>query len=130
MDTKEINAKLSALVVKMLTKAIVQPDVTIVWSANEEPHVMLYETKSSAYVKDVIYYGAGDTLADRFDDAERWIDTLPSPEEKRMKDFMKSLAAAIELGRANGIDVEFVNPLQATMKKLSDNILTDQRAVR
>ncbi|WP_391564592.1 hypothetical protein [Sinorhizobium meliloti] len=45
-----------------------------------------------------------------------------------MKQFMGALANVIDLGKDNGIEVEFLNPLQATMKKLSDNILTDQRA--
>ena len=34
----------------------------------------------------------------------------------------------IDMGRANGIDVAFVNPLTETMKKLSENALTYQKA--
>jgi hypothetical protein len=44
-----------------------------------------------------------------------------------MKEFMTALSDVIELGRQNGIEVDFVNPLVDTMRRLSENILTDQR---
>jgi hypothetical protein len=65
---------------------------------------------------------------DAFKEADEFVASLPSAEEAKMKQFMGALATVIDLGKSNGVEVKFLNPLQATMKKLSENILTDQRA--
>jgi len=129
MHSDEIKTSLSDLVSKMLGKGIIKPDAALVWAANSESVLMLSEGRAdSSYSKDAVHYGRGATLAEQFDSCFAFIEGLPSPEEKRMKNFMKAVATAIELGRASDIDVEFINPLQVMMKKLSENAITDQRA--
>ena len=53
---------------------------------------------------------------------------LPSLEEQRLREFQRDLGNLIDKGRDYGIDVDFVNPLIATAKKLAENAITDQRA--
>jgi hypothetical protein len=38
----------------------------------------------------------------------------------RRNEFMAQLAKVIDLGRENGIDIAYLNPLYATMKRLSE----------
>jgi len=59
--------------------------------------------------------------------ARQFIYDLPSAEETKFREFMGALGNVIELGRTNGIDVDFINPLTETMKRLSENALTDLR---
>lgn len=56
------------------------------------------------------------------------IASLPSQDEARLREFQHDLGKLIDKGRDYGIDVDFVNPLIATAKRLADNALTDQRA--
>lgn len=129
MDIAEIKKTLADLVTQMLAKGIIRPDAVLVWNANSDPVVMLSEGRvGSAYSNDTIHYAKGSTLQKQFKSCVDFIAKLPSPEEKRMKNFMKAVANAIEVGRASDIEVDFLNPLQAMMKKLSENAITDQRA--
>ncbi|PRA53862.1 hypothetical protein CQ062_13680 [Ochrobactrum sp. MYb68] len=59
--------------------------------------------------------------------ARQFIAALPTAEETKFREFMGALGNVIELGRKNGVEVEFINPLTETMKRLSENALTDQR---
>jgi len=52
---------------------------------------------------------------------------LPSPEDRKRDEFLTALGRVIDLGRENGIEVDFINPLTATMKRLSENVITHQR---
>lgn len=72
--------------------------------------------------------GHGDTpecaLANLMDE----IAAIPNLEEQRLREFQHDLGKLIDKGREYGIDVDFVNPLIATAKRLAENALTDQRA--
>jgi len=59
--------------------------------------------------------------------ARKFIAELPTAEETKFREFMGALGNVIDLGRKNGIEVDFINPLTETMKRLSENALTDQR---
>ncbi len=60
--------------------------------------------------------------------AAEFVAELPHKSEMAKLDFQKNLAELIDKGNEIGIEVEFMNPLTATMKALSENIITDQRA--
>ena len=49
-------------------------------------------------------------------------------EQAKLNDFMSALGKVIDLGNQHGIEADYLNPLVASMKKLSENIITDQRA--
>lgn len=58
---------------------------------------------------------------DAFDAA---ITAIPSAEEQARQKAQEAVAAAIEACREAGADAEFLNPLYATAKRLSENALT------
>ena len=59
-------------------------------------------------------------------DAFSLINSLPSAEDAKRQQFMASLAKVLDLGRDNGIEVDFLNPLTETMKRLSESAITYQ----
>lgn len=132
MDSKDIQTRVNSLVSNMIGKGLREPSAQAAFDANAEPHVYIVwkdVTKKSSYVSDREYkFFRGPLLDDLFNQAIAFVAAMPSAEEAKIRQFMGALASVIDLGKDNGVDVEFLNPLQKTMKKLSDNILTDQRA--
>jgi hypothetical protein len=61
-------------------------------------------------------------------EAAAFIADQPDAETTKLADFMAALGSVIDIGRQHGIDAEYLNPLTASMKKLSENVITDQRA--
>lgn len=55
-----------------------------------------------------------------------WIYNLPSPEQEAIRTFHAKVGAAIEFGRDNGIDDEYVTPLVETRKAMTENLLTSE----
>lgn len=128
MDTKEIQTRLDALPSAMAAKGKRLPDVQFRLRANASFDITLQSAKPGAVWADDWHYIKGDSIEEALDAADLWIKTLPTAEEARMKEFMTALSDVIELGRKSGVEVDFVNPLVETMKRLSSNIITDQRA--
>lgn len=56
--------------------------------------------------------------------AIHFINELPSAEYAKLYDFMGALGKVIDAGRDLGVDVDYLNPLTDTMKRLSQNIIT------
>lgn len=132
MDTTEIQTRINAISKGMLEKGLRKPSAAFRQECNKQPEVYLRwgdPTKpENAYNGDRYNFLIAETPDEVLAKAEEYVVSLPPAEEARLKQFMGALANAIELGKDNGIDVDFLNPLQKTMKKLSSNILTDQRA--
>lgn len=110
---------------EMLAKGLRNPTATAMIEAHVAPCVYLH------------WGGYGDPderteitrdpdIQQAIDDAFALVRGLPSPEEAKRDLFMRSLAKVIDLGRENGIEVDFLNPLTETMKRLSENALTYQ----
>lgn len=61
--------------------------------------------------------------------AHAWsqIRQLKTAEEERKRQFLKSFGNLLDEARELDLDVEFINPLEESMRKLSENILEDQR---
>jgi len=132
MNSKEIQKRVNVLSKVMLQKGLREPAAVMRFECNAEIDVYL---RWKDVTKHNDLYSSGEfksftanTPEGAFEKAEEFLIGLPSAEETRMKQFIGALANVIELGKDNGVEVEFLNPLQATMKKLSENILTDQRA--
>ncbi|RVJ77579.1 hypothetical protein [Sinorhizobium meliloti] len=132
MDHTEIQKRVNDLSKAMQTKGLREPSATLRFECNKQVDVYLRwkdVTKAAvSYLDSEFHIFSGDTPEEAIEKAVAFVGELPSADEARMKQFMGALANVIDLGKDNGIEVEFLNPLQATMKKLSDNILTDQRA--
>lgn len=71
---------------------------------------------------------AGETFDEALAKALAFITALPDAKTARLHDFMGQLGKVIDAGRDLGIDVEYLNPLTDTMRRLSENILTHQPA--
>lgn len=56
----------------------------------------------------------------------KFIENLSSEAELQLAEFQKDLAKLIDKGREYSIDLEFVNPLIATSKKLAENAITHE----
>lgn len=129
MQTEAIQLRLNAIPARMSAKGLREPEVRFTLSANVAPCVTLsWKKNQEKHSYDRTYeYPKAKTDAAMLDAADAFITALPSAEETKTKAFLTSLAAVIELGRENGIEVAYVNPLVETMKRLSSNIITDQR---
>lgn len=66
------------------------------------------------------------TIQDAIDAARKFAGNLPPVAETKKQDFIQALGKLIDQGRDLGFEVEFMNPLVESMKKLSENIITKQ----
>jgi hypothetical protein len=69
-----------------------------------------------------------DTAAEAIAKATALINALPDAKTAKLHDFMGQLGKVIDTGRDLGIDVDYLNPLTETMKRISENIITYQPA--
>lgn len=125
MDVEIVQGRMDDLSRAMLAKGLrnpvaalhieghVAPCVFMRWGVYGEPD------HQAEVIRDPDHYQA---IADAF----TLIGNLPSAEEAKRQQFMTSLAKVIDLGRENGIEVDFINPLTDTMKRLSENAITYQ----
>lgn len=135
MNTSDIQKRINALSTAMLAKGLKRPsaqfdaqsDVTEfrVYLRWDDPAKI---ASGYSYNDNLYHFIKNEDAEKAFEEADAFVAALPSAEEAKLKQFMGALGAVIDLGKDNGVEVEFLNPLQKTMKKLSDNILTDQRA--
>ena len=120
--------RLDPMPAAMSAKGLRKPVARLTLEANAELHGTLeWECKKGPF-RSAYEFVKGKTAPEIMAKMEAFIAKLPPPEEARMKEFMTALSDVIELGRENGIAVEFINPLTEAMQRLSSNILTDQRA--
>lgn len=68
----------------------------------------------------------GDSFEQCVGKAEAFIMALPSAQQASLHAFMDKLGKLIDVGKSEGIAVDFLNPLLDTMKRLSENVLTYQ----
>ena len=124
----DVQKRIDPLPASMSAKGLRQPNAQITITANSEMHGHLSWKDKREHYGSVYEFARGKTAAEILGKMEAFIAKLPAPEETRMKEFMAALSQAIDLGRENGIAVEFINPLTEAMQRLSNNILTDQRS--
>lgn len=131
MDYAVIQEHVNRLSDAMIAKGLRQPRAEFEIRSHEEMAILMKwePVKKSPYEIGGKYeYIRGGTPGELFAKATDFIAALPSAEEAKFNEFMGALGGVIDLGKENGIEVEFLNPLVATMKQLSENALTDQRA--
>ena|SRR5579859_5887931 len=131
MDYAVIQEQIDRLCDAMLAKGLRQPNaqfdlrahqdcrIYITWKPLKRSDVGLYESDRYEFFNDG---SPGELITKAF----AFVEALPSPEETKFREFMGALGGVIDLGKENGIEVEFLNPLVATMKRLSENALTYQ----
>lgn len=128
MDTKIAQKRVDDLAAAMLAKGMVAPEAELHLNSCKQPGIYLrWNDKSATYGSDSQWVPA-DTVADAFDAASKFIADRPSAEQARLNEFLRALGKAVDIGKQYGIEADYLNPLVASMKKLSENIITDQRA--
>lgn len=127
MTQDEMQAAVDALAVDMAAKGLRMPMAEIDIRSNEGPRMWLKWAKPGERWADQLHKAAGDTIPDQITAARAWIADLPAPEERATREFQAALGKLIDMGRENGIAVDFLNPLTAMAKRLSENAITDQR---
>lgn len=129
MDTADIQKRLDVMPAAMTAKGLRGPSAEFELNANGGSRLWLKWTKPDAdrdYDKQ--YHSVeGETIGAKLDAADAFIAGLPSKDETRLRNFMGALGKVIDMGRETGIEIEFLNPLTESMKKLSENALTYQK---
>ena len=128
MDTKIAQKRVDDLAAAMLAKGMRQPRSQLMLKSNEQPGVYMEWADDRRQFGTAYEYFKGDSIENAFDKASAFIAARPTAEQARLDEFMGALGKVIDLGRQNGIEADYLNPLVASMKKLSENIITDQRA--
>lgn len=125
---EEIYAAINPMPAMLSAKGHVKPRITIEFEANARVIVWLrWQADKPRYSGEEEIRGAyGDTADEAVAEAIAIINEMPSVKEARLHAFMADLGRLIDNGRSVGIEVEYLNPLTETMKRLSENIITYQ----
>lgn len=126
MNVKQIQDRLDELAARMGAKSLRAPAAEFEFRSNMDPRIVLKWNKSPTGWDTHYEFIEGDSIEGAFNKADEVVFDLPSPEERKLSEFMAAVAAAIDLGRENGIETEWTNPLTVLMKTLSENALTYQ----
>ncbi|MGV0879474.1 hypothetical protein V6767_20275 [Martelella sp. FLE1502] len=111
----------------MMDLVIPRSRAEIDFKSNEGPALYLWGDGISKD-GDTLQHIEGDTIEVLIGNANRYLDKIPSKEDRQKRELANLLAKVIDKGNEYGVEVEFMNPLRETMRKLSENIITDQRA--
>ena len=122
----DIYAAINPLPAMLSEKGKASPVVRFEVEANAGVNIsMNWEKRNSPAKWDREYqFFLGDTFDKAFAKAVAFIESLPSAERAILHDFMGRLGRLIDIGKADGIAVDFLNPLLDSMKRLSENVIT------
>lgn len=125
MDEKKIQDAVNALLADMIALGLVKPDCNASIPAASDPYIYLHwDEDGCTYGRTEIRHGK--TVAEALENAKEILEAIPPKADRDKAEFARLLANAIDKGRAIGVEVEFLNPLTETMKRLSENALTYQ----
>lgn len=131
MDTKIAQKRVNDLAAAMVAKGMREPGVQLCLSSDREPKVYLTWKLGIAtgpsYGNDKYEFFSG-SISVALDNAAAFVAKQPDAEQAKLHEFMSALGKVIDIGNQHGIAADYLNPLVASMKKLSENIITDQRA--
>lgn len=126
MTPQEISARLIAIHSVIVDRFEAQPflEPYLCVQAGGKVSVSLYrEFRPGDYDLGTMH---GDTFEEVLDAADAFVAALPPINESRRREWMKDLGRHIDKGREIGIETEFLNPLEASMKRLASNALTHE----
>lgn len=131
METiSDIYAAINPLPAMLSGKGKVKPEASLSIEANAQMRVSLNWVKATArnnWDRDYKSF-SGDTADKVVTSALEFINAMPDAKTARLHDFMMQLGKVIDSGRDLGIEVDYLNPLTETMKRLSENVITHQQA--
>lgn len=116
----------------MVDRGIINPSANIeARSGGRCAHVTLNFAKAGESYPGEYEFLTGDTLKEAVEKAKASILAQPTAEERALQDALEMTAKALEASRKAGLDTgdgaAFVAQLEAMMKRLSENAITDQR---
>lgn len=121
-----IYAAINPLSAKLLAKGKANPFAKLEVEANARMSILVSWKKygaSSDWDKEYHHF-FGDSFDECLSKTEAFIAGLPSAEDARLHAFMDKLGKLIDVGKTEGIAVDYLNPLLDTMKRLSENVIT------
>ena len=128
MNPQEIAARLVEIHTVMVDRFDAQP-----WSEprvdvhqSGKVSVTVYGSDMNAPRGDHRFTATADTFEEALDAALAFVTALPPASEAKRRDWQKQLGKLIDDGREIGIETEFLNPLEASMKRLASNALTHE----
>jgi hypothetical protein len=125
---EDIYAAINPLPAMLTAKGKVKPEVTFMVEANSRLAIAMNWVKPySPNEWDREYKSfSGKDFAEALKAATAFIKGLPSAEQAKLHNFMGKLGKLIDDGKSDGIEVDYLNPLLDTMKRLSENVITYQ----
>jgi hypothetical protein len=123
----EIYDAINPIPAMLSAKGKVSPEVTMMANANANLciHIAWVKVGGRPYDRECEVFSA-DTFDEALTKTIAFISALPDAKTARLHDFMSQLGRVIDSGRDLGIEVDYLNPLTETMKRLSENIITHQ----
>jgi len=128
LTIKDIYIAINPLPAALSAKGKTEPEVALHLEANAGISILLtWRKRHSVHSYDREYKTFfGDSFDHALEKAAAFIGELPSEKQARLHDFMASLGKLIDAGKSDGIDIDYMNPLIDTMKRLSENVITFQ----
>jgi hypothetical protein len=124
-----IHAAINPMPAMLARKGKVKPEVEFKIEANAGFSIIMGWKKpytNNEWEKEYQCF-LGDDVATAVGKAMSFIEELPTAEQAKLHHFMGKLGKLIDAGKSGGIDVDYLNPLIDSMKRLSENVLTYQR---
>lgn len=133
MTEEEIQAAVEELHDMIAAKGLRAPHVEAKIRSHDRPCLYWRWTKGPNYSDWDSQYDSADTTAEAIALARANIESLPSAQQNKRDHAARLIATALEAARDAEIDehagTAFVAQLEAMVKALSENALTDQREV-
>lgn len=128
MKAEQIHEALDGIVKVLVAKGIERPRAELWLKDGQRSNVSLWgKGVDPGSLNSDIWTRHGGSIAEQLDAAMEHAVALPDPAEREMAMFRRKLADLIDDGRNAGIDLEFLNPLSDTMKRLSENAITHEQ---
>jgi hypothetical protein len=135
MLSTNIQNRLTTIVAAMASKGMIKPDAQLTLKTEgERPWVYVHwEDPVQKAKRGYSYHGDtnsfyADDVEEALNKAEHWVASRPSADDLKKQQFLEIVAAAVEVGRQNGIEAALLNPLEEQFKVLSTNILPAKAA--
>lgn|GEM_PF-4551524 len=128
---KKMTATCDELANLMADRGIITPSAVIeARSGHRTARVTLNFATASGSYADQYEFLSGDTIEEAVEKAEAWVMAQPTADERALQDALELTAKALEASRKAGLDTgegaAFVAQLEAMMKRLSENAITDK----
>jgi hypothetical protein len=125
---EDIYAGINPLPAMLTAKGKVKPEAVVMINANDRLSIMLKWKKPycrNEWEQEYEHCG-GANFEEALQKAVAFIQAMPSAEQAKLHHFMGKLGNLIDAGKDEGIEVDYLNPLLDTMKRLSENVITYQ----